>query len=329
MKPFESPLGPQIVKFLELKRALGRRYNSAEYVMRSFDRFVAGHDNPAGTVTREIFLAWLNVMPHIKSVTLRSRAGLIRQFCLYMVRLDAATYVPDRTLFPLRGPALKAYVYSEEEMRALLQTAENLPQLRWSLQPQTVYTMLLTLYSTGLRAGEVSRLFVGDVDLMACTLLVRDTKFFKTRIVPFPASLASALQDYLKVRSALADADLRAPFFINRYRKTFTPNQLSRRFRYLLKTVGIEVQPGARRPRLHDIRRTFAVHRLLRWYRQGVNVQAKLPLLATYMGHSDVLATHVYLDATIELSQEACGRFENRCSCLITTIPEVFDNDTQ
>ncbi len=326
MKPFESPLGPQIEAFLKLKRALGRRYYSAEYEMRSFDRFVAGRDDPVDTVTRALVLAWLNARPHLKPVTLRSRGGILRQFCLYMVRLAPHTYVPDRTLFPVRGPTLKAYVNSEADIRMFLRAAQSLPQLRWSLQPQTVHTMLLTLYSTGLRAGEVSRLLVGDVDLEARTLLVRDTKFFKTRCVPFSASLVDALQDYLKARTALANANRQAPFFINRCRRAYAPNQLSHRFRRLRMTLGIEARPGARGPRLHDVRRTFAVHRLLRWYRQGVDVQAKLPLLATYMGHSDVLATHVYLDATVELLQEASGRFEDRCGSLITAVPEASDD---
>jgi integrase len=183
--------------------------------------------------------------------------------------------------------------------------------------------MLLTLYATGLRAGEVGRLRVAEVDLDARTLFVRDTKFFKSRLVPFSAGLADQLRSYLEARAARSSANPQAPFFINRHRRAFAAHKLSWIFHRLVATIAVARRPGARGPRLHDVRRTFAVHRVLRWYREGADVQAKLPLLATYMGHGSVLSTHVYLTATAELLREASGRFERAYGPLVAAPEEI------
>jgi integrase len=188
---------------------------------------------------------------------------------------------------------------------------------RFALQRETLRTIVLLLYSTGLRAGEVSRLCIGDVDLAARTLFVRETKFFKSRLVPISESLAVELATYLEKRGALAATSPRAPFFISRCRRSIPPRNLSFVFHELVKSAGIAARPGGHGPRLHDLRHTFAVRRVLGWYRAGADVTVKLPLLATYLGHGNVLSTHVYLTATAELLREASGRFERAYGSLV------------
>ncbi len=316
MRAFQSSFGPRMQAFLELKRAMGRRYEAGEDELRRFDHFVAGRAEQPQTITRELAVEWLRSKPHVCPVTQRSRVVLLRQFCLYLVRLDPSTFVPERSFFLVRMPRFKAHIYSPEEFRALLEASLRLRAVRWPIKAFTIHTMLLVLYSTGLRAGEIGRLRIGDVNLDAGTLFVRETKFFKSRLVPLAPALLTKLRDFFSRRVGLSPVDSEAPFFLNWRRRAFSGEVLSGIFRALLKEVGISSR-GSRAPRLHDVRHTFAVHRVLRWYREGADVQAKLPLLATYMGHANVLSTHHYLTATPEILQQASQRFESSFGSLV------------
>jgi integrase len=321
MTRFASPFAQRLQDFIELKRALGRHYRGAEAELLRFDRYVVGLPDPPQIMTRELVHSWLTARPNVGPVTQEKRAGTLRQFCLYLVRLDPRTYVPDRALFPARRPVFKAHIYSEEELRALLRAVPEVVSDRFALGRETIHTALLTLYATGLRAGEVGRLRVGDVDLEARTLFIRDTKFFKSRLVPFSESLAGTLGTYFEARGTPTDP--KAPFFVNRSRRPLSPRKLSATFHQLVGVTGIAARPGRRGPRLHDLRHTFAVHRVLAWYRAGADVTAKLPLLSTYMGHGNVLSTHVYLTATAELMREASRRFERAYGSLVVAQEEI------
>jgi len=317
MMRFSSPLGSRIDAFLELKRAMGRRYDEAEILLRGFERYVAALDPLAEVVTRELVHGWLAARPNIRPSTLVTRGGILRQFCLYLARTDPRTYVPERALLPATLPIFRAHIYSEEEVRALVQAALSPSPHRSSTRPHTLSTMILVLYATGLRRREICRLRLADVDLDARTLFVHMTKFYKSRLVPFSAGLAEKLRTYLDFRARQPPVDGHAPLFLNRGRRAFGPRKLSGIFHELIKTAGIVSAPSRRGPRLHDMRHTFAVHRLLRWYREGADVEAKLSLLATYMGHGNVLSTQVYLSATAELLREASGRFERAYGSLV------------
>lgn len=322
MTRFVSPFAQRMHAFLELKRALGRHYRAAEAELLRFDRYVAGLAAPPQVMTRELVHGWLAAKPHVSPITQRSRAGVLRQFCLYLARLDPRTYVPGRTLFPATLPVFKAHIYSKEELRALLRAVPAVVSARFALQRETIQTTLLVLYATGLRAGELGRLRVGDVDLAARTLFVRETKFFKKRLVPFSESLGDRLATYFEARGAPADP--RAPFFVSRSRRPLSTQKISHLFHGLVQAAGIAARPGGRGPRLHDLRHTFAVHRVLGWYHEGADVTAKLPLLATYMGHGSVLSTHVYLTATAELLREASRRFERAYGSLVVAPEEII-----
>jgi integrase len=218
-------------------------------------------------------------------------------------------------------PAFKAYVYSPDEYRALLRAALALPSPRATLRPKVFYTVLLLLYATGLRIGEALRLRLRDVDLDRSTLLIRETKFLKSRVVPFPPALADALRAYLKERLAAATGP-DAPLFISHARRPYSVDKFSEVFRTLLVAAGIPTTPHPQRPRVYDIRHTFALTRVLHWYREGADLQAKLPLLATYMGHVDVLSTQVYLTSTAELLREASQRFERAFGGVFAAVPQ-------
>jgi site-specific recombinase XerD len=321
---FISRLAPHLEQFLSLKRAMGRKYAKVDLDLQRFDRFVASHPGPPSpTLSRELVEDWLLTSKDRHPRTKKKRVWLIRQFAGYLARLDPATYVPDRRSWPSRLPAFRAHIYSDEEYRALLKAALDLPSPRSPLRPRTLYTLLLVLYATGLRVGEATRVRLSDVNLEACTFLIRETKFFKSRLVPFSADLAEQIQTYLQIRQRFAPASPESALFVNNRRRALATSTVANTFRRLLARARVPHRPTFHRPRLHDARHTFACTRVLRWYRDGVDVTAKLPLLATYMGHVSVLSTQTYLNATVEMLGEASQRFETAFGTVVMRSPEV------
>ena len=322
---FLSSFAAQLEDFVSLKRAMGLRYEAAVGLLQRFDRFVSSQRPTIDIITPELVDAWLASGCHLNPKTQKKRLGVVRQFCLYLTRFRSDIYVPDRTLVPVHVPVFKAYVYSPNEYRTLLKAALALPSPRSTLLPVTLYTVLLLLYATGLRVGEALRLRLRDVNLEAATILIHETKFGKSRVVPFAPVLGEALRTYLKER-LVATTGLDAPLFINYEGRPYSVDKFSEVFRTLLPAAGITRVPGKRGPRVYDIRHTFALTRVLKWYREGADLQSKLPLLATYMGHVDVLSTQVYLTSTVELLREASSRFERTFGNLVTQPREVYDD---
>ena len=321
---FASPLGPHLVAYLQVMRAVGRRYERVEAILRNLDRFAA--TGPAGEVvlTREFLGRWLASAPHLAPGTLRAHVSAARGFCRYLARVEPRTEIPDRSLAPARLPQVRPHVFDLAELRALVAAAGRLPARRWPLAPATSRTLLLVLYASGLRVGEALRLTIRDVDLDAGTLFVAETKSFKSRWVPVSTSLAAELATYLAARTAaVGGASPDDPFFINSRGTRCSYSRIWRLFRRLVREAGLEAalsRSGS--VRLHHLRHTFATHCVLRWYRDGSDVGARLPLLATYLGHASVLATHVYLAATPELLGAASERFERAYGALVRTPDE-------
>ena len=183
------------------------------------------------------------------------------------------------------------------------------------LEETTFYTLLLLLYGTGLRISEALTLTYTDVDLNEDLLIIHESKFYKTRLVPFGPRLSAALRTYADNRHRLGYANnFDAPFFVTRTGAVITRGLAERSFARLRDIAGVSRKDGARyQPRLHDLRHSMAVHRLVAWYREGADVQQLLPYLATYLGHVDVAATQRYLTMTPDLLREASLRFEHYC----------------
>ena len=209
---------------------------------------------------------------------------------------------------PKRPPVFVPYIYTREELRRLLLMIDSHPQGRSTLEPVTIRTMMLVYYGAGLRLQEATNLTRADVDLSRSVLMIRDTKFGKTRLVPVGPQLNRVLVQYDRTRPKGRPTD--APFFTNQAGGRVPPWRLELRFRFLCDRAGIHRSDTRGKPRIHDLRHTFAVHRLTSWYQEGANVQRLLHHLSVYLGHVALRHTQVYLSMTPELLREASQRFE-------------------
>jgi integrase len=316
---FKSPLAKDMRAYLELRRALGTKAVGMEEALRRLDAFIVREYPQTEDLSPTILAAWLADRTLAPS-TRAGRMGTIRQFCLFRRRTVPSAYVPDRqkdrTLWPVRVPRFRPYIFTDDEVKKLLQAALGVPS-RGTVPPraQTFFTLLLLLYATGLRLSEAVGLRVGDIDWVEGTLLIRDTKFFKTRLVPVAPDVLAKLRRYQSLlRLPRGRASLTLPLFQKEPGHGYCATTISQAGMKLLRTAGLKSRTGRLGPRLHDLRHTFAVKCVARWYTEGRDVQNLLPQLATYMGHTNLLSTQYYLNITVDILHMAGDRFERACA---------------
>lgn len=214
-------------------------------------------------------------------------------------------------VLPKKPARRSAFLYSTEQVRSLLRVPDAAYCPRQPVEPNTMRTLLVLLYGTGLRPGEALRLTRSDVDLTQALLRVRRTKFYKSRLVPFGPEVQHVLRAYDSRRPSGQPAAPEAPFFCDRGRSALTVDHTDKLFQWLRAEAGVlRSDASQRQPRLYDFRHTFAVTRLVSWYRAGKDVQRLLPHLATYLGHTHIDDTAHYLTMTNELLKEASSCFE-------------------
>lgn len=317
-----SAIRPVIDRYVALKQGLGRRFDTQRYLLAQIDRFLAARTG--SDLTAESFSAWCSSIEHLTAGGRLMRMRLVRQFCLYRRRSEPACFVPDPTQFPPLPPRQRPHVFSEDEIVRLLHAADALHP--WGASPlysRVARLALVLLYTSGLRRGEVVRLTLGDYDPAAHVLLVRDSKFRKSRLVPLSKDAVAEIEHYLRHRRRRGHPrGAGSPLLIHRHDchlTAYTGDGLHTMLRRLFRTVGVRTAAG-RLPRVHDLRFTFAFHALLRWYRAGADVQARLPALATYMGHSSILSTQYYLPVLDVVLEAASERFERHCARFLTAV---------
>lgn len=317
-----GPLTAFIGPYLELHQSLGKNYNGHRHVLLGLDRFLQTEGiTSVQDITPILLQRWMVPMTCIPAVRQRKVQSL-RQFFDHLLALELLTNNPVSTTLLGTGKyatACKPFLLTKDQILAILVAARRLPKsgyMRW--KAETCYTMLALLCALGLRHGEVLRLRLRDLDLARNTLFIDQTKFHKSRYVPFGPKVRQCLEQFLEIRrTILPPFQSDDPLFVTIWRSIMSPNTLLTAFQSIVQNLGIKGAEGQRRPRLHDLRHTFAVHRLLRWYREGADVQGRLQALATFMGHADLKYTQVYLTATEELLQQANNRFYRQFGALL------------
>ena len=308
---FVSPMADELVAFLAFKRARNRRYWHAEFTLRSFDRhLLAKTQTTPGLSLEKTILSWLANFGQRKAITVAQEFSVIREFCLFRRRRDADAFVPGRVWAPQSvASTFLPHIFSEDEVRKLLELTATLPGD--PLRATVIRTLLLILYTTGLRFGEAVRLRLQDVDMRGTTFYIADSKG-RSRFVPFGDDLARVLEDYLAIRRMLASEASESQFLVRADGIRLTTRAASDDVRLLLRRAEIKPLKGRSGPRPYDFRHTYAVRRLEAWYRDGVDIHSHLPWLSTYMGHYDLTGTEHYLLATPALLALAGDRLRAR-----------------
>ena len=318
---FGSPLAALLVRFLETKRAAGYHYRDEARALGTLDRFLVPVLAPGDPVlTLDIARAFVAKRGVESETTRAHRVTLVREVCRFLALEDTRTAVVPPRWLGIHPRAFVPRVQTHEEGRRFLQACGRLGTRPSSPIRDTVLgTALVLLYLTGLRAGEALRLTEADVDVGDAVVRVRDTKFGKSRLVPIAADVTIRVRECQRVvakhfRARAPDA----PFFPAPSGHAYSISGLRTAFHQVLAVAEIPRRRAGRALRLHDLRHSFAVLRLLLWYRQQANLGVTLPALATYLGHVGIASSQRYLQLTEDLVAEITRRHDARFGHLIT-----------
>lgn len=305
-----SKLRIVIRRYIALKRALGRKFDLESYQLARLDRFLASHKSDLAI---ETFSAWCARLKHLTPRGRRLRLRIVYNLCIYRRRTEPDCFVPDPSQFPPLPARRKPHIFTEAEICALLRGTNSLvPHPCSPLHRHAARLAVVLLYTCGLRRGEVIRLTLGDYNAVDKLLVIRESKFNKSRLIPLSKDGLRELDQYLQHRTAPRfPCESASPLLLNNHGGDtgYTGPGFAHMIRKLYRRANIRTRSG-RLPRIHDLRFTFAVHALLRWYRQGEDLHAKLPALSTYMGHVSIVSTQYYLPFVDDVSEIASAQFD-------------------
>ena len=304
-----SELRRAIEEYLALRRSLGYTLRDVTRGLRAFVAF-AEHEG-APRVTIDLALRWATQTAATELATAGTRLQMVRGFARWRRATDPQTEVPPPGLLPARYRRKSPHLYTDEQIGQLLQAAQHLPS-PLGLRGLTYFTLFGLLVVTGLRISEAVALELADVSLEDAILTIRRTKFGKSRLVPLHPSTVEALSVYARTRDHLVPWRTTGAFFISEKAAPITHETARYAFARLSGQIGLRAPVRGHRyghgPRLHDLRHRFAARTLVDWYRAAVNVEQRLPYLATYLGHVHVNDTYWYLEAVPELLELATQR---------------------
>ncbi len=293
--------------YVLLRRALGFKLTQTQRWLNDFAAFM--EDRQAAFITAELALQWALLPVHAQPAYWAKRLIAVRLFARYRSATDPRTEVPPAGLLPYHPRRAKPYLYTEEEIDRLMRAAAALPPPN-GLRGCTYACLLGLLAVTGLRIGEALALKREDVDLQARLLTIRSTKFDKSRLVPLHPSTGHALSAYARQRDGCFESATPSHFFVSACGTPLSASTVRRTFRALCRQVGLHGSERCDEPRLHHFRHRFAMQTLLQWYRCGEDLEQRLPVLSTFLGHACIGDTYWYLSARPELMAHAVRRLE-------------------
>ena len=319
-RKLSSPKGLDqwIAAWLAHQRALGRGYEQEERVLRHMRCFIA--NIPAPDLDEGGFDLWCHSFQHLSNTTRRLRQLMIRKFCLYRQRSEPDCFAPNHLFFARMTPYRSPVIITPVQIARLCVAADHLAPTPGSpLLPMVMRLAIVILYTAGLRRGELVRLTLEDVEIQTGVLRIRASKFHKARTVPLSPDAGAELRRYWHDRlTPPFDVRGHAPLLCHGQGpgRGYTGAGMGQAINRLFMTTQI-VDSEGRRPHVHDVRHSFAVEALMRWYREGTNVQSSLPKLAMYMGHVSIVSTAHYLHFVPALQEIASDRFQAACGALI------------
>lgn len=263
-----------------------------------------------GPITTELAVQWARLPQNVSPLYHARRLEVVRCFARYAAIFDDRTEIPPEKLLGQAHRRIQPHIYSDEEIRRLMKAAGELSPVD-GLRPRTYTVLFGVLASTGLRISEALRLRQVDVDLHQSLMRIVETKFRKSRLVVLHPTVCDRVQAYACFRNRHRHAEHSDAFFLAESGRALNYSTVRTTFRRIVRRLGWDSPVGKPRPRIYDLRHTFACHRLLQWYREGVDVDHAIAALSTYMGHVRVTDTYWYLTGIPDLLQVAADRFEN------------------
>jgi len=312
---YESPLGPLMERLVREKRASGYKYDTPAWVLKDLDHFLCGTAIKPNELPKALVAQWLAQYPHEQASTHQRRIILVRQLARLMIRLGFSAYEPPTGIGPRRSFVFSPRILTHAEVRQIILAIDNFPPspkspLRHLILPE----VFRLLYGCGFRLSEVLNLKVRDVDLQQGVITVRQGKFGKDRLVPPSMEMVERLRIYAEEleKRTMPRREPDAYFFPSARQAAWGCTTIYHLYRKALLQCGIPHGGRGKGPRVHDLRHTFAVHRLLQWYEEGVDLNAKLPFLVAYLGHKDFTGTQKYLHLTAELFPNLTARMNQQ-----------------
>lgn len=302
-----------VENYLEMRRSLGFKLCNMGYNLRQFVSFM--EQQKACIITTELALRWAQLPQGVQPAHWATRLSYVRSFAHYLSATDPRTQIPPMGLLPYRYKRVTPYIYSDKQIEQILKAAKSLPPST-GLRPWTYYTLFGLMAVTGMRISEVIHLDRDNVDLDQKLLTVRLTKFRKSRLIPLHPSTVKKLRLYLHRCDQLFPQSSSARFFLSNQGTVLTDCMVRWTFVKLCRQIGLRKIGDRFGPRLHDLRHRFAVTTLVHWYQTGVDVEKRLPVLSTYLGHAHVTDTYWYLSAIPELLALTKDRLEKRWEAL-------------
>lgn len=305
-----NTLRKAVEEYLTMRRALGFKLRDAGAGLLDFVTFMEQHR--ASYITHQMALTWAQKPLTVQPEEWARRLSFVRTFARHRSATDPRTQIPPEGLLPYRPKRARPYLYTDDEIRALLRAALKLP-CSGGLRPWIYHCLFGLLSVSGMRLGEARNLERQDVDLKAAVLTIRGAKFGKSRFVPMHTSTRDVLADYIARRERLwAARPVSSCLFVSSRGNRLDVGDIHRTFYALSRQIGLRGLSDSHGPRLHDMRHRFAVKTLLRWYRAGEDAERRLPILSAYLGHVHISDTFWYLSAWPELMREAMLQLERR-----------------
>jgi len=293
-------------QYVAARRALGTQLREPAKTLSGFIQFLSRKKSKFITIS--LALEWSQQSQNVQRATWARKLSMVRQFARWLSVIEPRHQVPPPRLLNVRHRRNKPHIYSDQEIARLMAAATALKSPR-GMKGLTLGTLIGLLAATGLRPGEARALENQDVDFKTGVLVIRESKFGKSRLVPVDKSVVTALGQYARARNRTFPLPCSSAFFVSDRGTPLDLGAVRRWFCKVSRSCGLRKGPEGKRcgrdPRLQDMRHTFATKRLMEWYRTGSNVPLQMPKLTAYLGHSSVACTYWYIEAVPELLELA------------------------